>query len=157
MPKVKIINQGYEQFSDYLGPWKFEKGVSVDDIPQAEVNRLGAVFNLKSLKGEEVTDYEHSDKYKDTAAPNNDLGVVKAEDRKVEKPEAKKEVAKSDEPVKQEEPITDSEVTKSYTREELDKIADEKGRKAIAEIAEAKGIKTKGVRITTLINKILGE
>jgi hypothetical protein len=135
--KVRITQAGWAGFNGQLGEIQFEDGVSVTDMNDWQVQRIGAIVSIENVETElqvgpsvDVLNGWGSDVDKAiAAAPNADE-------------------------------VKDSNTTRgadvhAYTEEELGKIADAHGIKGIREIADQYGLK--GTSIKKLMTGILGE
>ena len=125
--KIKLVEPGWETFSDYLGFVLFKDGESVEDVSPAEAARLASIVRIETLEGRNPSPAQ--------MILDNWSGpmIVATTDTA--------DAAKAAAPVK------------SWTQEELSAIADEKGIKGLREIGDDLGLK--GTGIADLIAKIV--
>ncbi len=125
--KIKLVEPGWETFSDYLGFVLFKDGESVEDVSPAEAARLASIVRIETLEGRNPSPAQ--------MILDNWSGpmIVATTDTA--------DAAKAPAPVK------------SWTQEELSAIADEKGIKGLREIGDALGVK--GTGISDMISKIV--
>lgn len=143
MTKVRIPLVGWEYFNGQLGGVQFKDGVSVRELTDLEIARIGANMRIEAVgTGEQVG-----------------IGVTIVEGMRLaaEVVPAKKTVEQEDKDKADEEAkveVTEAtEAKKKYTKDELEEIASEKGIKGIREVATLYGVK--GVQIHQLIDEIL--
>lgn len=127
--KLKITQGGWSSFCGHLGQVLFENGLSVEDVSKGDAAFLAGILQVEEVgTGRNPSDTQRIlDQYANQAPVEK---VVLA----AEEPEAQ-------------------ELKESYTKEQLEEIADTKGIKGLREIADPLGIK--GLSITELIEKIL--
>lgn len=109
--KLKLIQQGYEGLTGYLGVTEFKDGVSVNDVHPREATVIGM-----SIKAE----------WEDGSDPNPAQNLLNS--MNVEAGTVK-------------EPVPEAPAAPAYSKAELEVIADEKGIKGLRAIAEPLGIK----------------
>ena len=124
--KVKITQSGWSGFSGLLGQVMFENGISVEDIGKGDAAFLAGILQVEEVgTGHNPSDTQRIvDQYANAAA-------------------VEKVVVEAPAPVEFE----------SYSKEQLEQIADAKGIKGLREIADPLAIK--GLSIAELIEKIL--
>lgn len=135
--RLKIVESGWETYSDYFGGFKFTDGLSDDPISYADSQRLGSFIRIEGVDddkqvGEGQTQVEIVDH-------KADVVVAAAEHAPVT--------------VSADEAAAKIEGTLRYNRAELEAIADQGGINAIREIAEKFGVKGRG--IAELIREII--
>lgn len=145
--KLKITQKGFENYSGQMGMILFKDGISVYDVNERDALRLSANFRCVWDTGAsvQITKWEQ-----EPSAPvgratyraevREEREIVGGNDGDTQYVEDNS----SDIPVK---------VTRLYTLEELEKIADDKGLKGLRDIAKPLGIK--GTSINGLIQAIL--
>ena len=147
--KLRITQKGFENYSGQMGMILFKDGLSVYDVSERDANRLSALFNVTWETGEYVKitkvevepsapvgreTYLAPSDGKPEVVAGNDGSVVYVEST----------IADSDAPVK---------VTKRYSIEELEAIADKEGIVGVRKVAAPLGIR--GTSINGLIEQIL--
>lgn len=132
MSIIRIDVPGYDTFDGYLGQLEFKGGVSVRSATSIEVQRIGA--NLK------IVEVGNETKQIGPATAMANTGHVSASI----------ETSYSTEP---EEPKTEDSDDSLYTEDQLIKIGEDGGIKAVRQIANDYGIK--GVSIDVMIKDIL--
>lgn len=152
--RIKIAQKGWEGFNGVLGPIQFTNGISAD-ITQREADRLGVMMRVVEVDENDV-----------------ELGVVSANAELIRTSHIRMEVVDARQTVAEKEaanptpPVTEPEITppnpmpqpepapvKDYTREELEKIADDNGIKGLRDIGTPLG--AKNTSISKLIEEIL--
>ena len=124
--QVKLTQPGWEGFCGHLGQVLFENGVSVEDIGRGDAAFLAGILQIEEVgTGRNPSETQRIvDQYPNAAVVEKVAVEVPA-------------------PVEFE----------SYSKEQLEQIADAKGIKGLREIADSLAIK--GQSITELIEKIL--
>lgn len=142
--RIKIVEPGWDGFSDFMGSVKFTHGVSDEDVPEHMVNNIAASIKVVEYRGETATGVEKLGGQLGFAAEavrrKDDHAPV---DRQLEadKPNAPPKVART-------------EVPKSvFTFEQLAAIADKGGIKGLREIGGKLGVN--GRDINGLIASII--
>jgi hypothetical protein len=167
MKKVKLTGRGMSGYTAYLGTVKFINGVSEDAVSQAEINRLGALTSIEVFDDETGVSEQggvgaDAVKNRKVGAPMNqhwergEAGPVKEEVNpapvKLEpevpqktdaETEAEKELEALTAPTPDLEDVQEPRAV--YTREELEKIADDKGIAGLREIADPMGVKDNSI------------
>lgn len=137
MNKIKLVGRGWTQATGLYFGVEFKDGVSVSPVAPAQVRLIGSVVQIEVLEGDDVRpaflDTQRSVKA-EVAPPRKSVAERQGEVEKVERKVEEIKQAK-------------------YTREELEKIADEKGIVGIREIATSLGIK--GRQIGGMIDDIV--
>ena len=128
--KIKLVEPGWETFSDYLGFVLFKDGESVEDVSPAEAARLASIVRIETLEGRNPSPAQMI--LDNWSGPMIVATTDTADAVKAASPAAP---------------------TKSWTQEELSAIADEKGIKGLREIGDALGVK--GTGISDMISKIV--
>ncbi len=162
MTRVKIEESGFDKFTGDMGGTEFVNGVSVGDLSIADVNRLGAsvrvVEVLEDEEGGIVTGAQMG--VGSVLAESRDVSYeVQAQDAQdgLDK-EAYGDFKENEgEEIDAEEGQEAEEAKEAlqviYTKEQLEKIADEKGADGVREIA--KKLDVKGRSIVELIKGII--
>ncbi|WPH68476.1 hypothetical protein [Stenotrophomonas phage BUCTxx99] len=135
--RLKIVEKGWETFSDYFGGYKFTNGLSDEAVPTADAQRLGSWIRMvgvddESQVGEGVVQVALTETKADV--------VVAAGDKEPETVSVEQAAEAA------------VEVTK-YTREELEELADKGGIAALRQIGDKIGVKGRG--IPELIREII--
>jgi hypothetical protein len=140
--KVKIVEKGWETFSDNIGGVDFVDGVSVREITEYEIARIAGSIQVVNL--------ETGKQLNDAATLSDNIGTV-LEPR----PDASVITQKQFDQLNANDAPTKPEIVgaKVYTNDELLKIADEKGIQGLRDIAAPLGVK--GRAIPELIENIL--
>lgn len=126
---IKLVEPGWETFSDYLGFTLFQDGVSVEQVSPNEAARLASIVRIETLDGQNPSPAQ---KILDNwSAPMGVATSLTAD----QLPQG---------------PIVTG---KSWTADELSAVADEKGIKGLREIADPLNIK--GTGIADLIARIV--
>lgn len=126
---IKLVEPGWETFSDYLGFTLFQDGVSVEQVSPNEAARLASIVRIETLDGHNPSPAQ---KILDSwSAPMGVATSLTAD----QLPQG---------------PIV---AGKSWTADELSAVADEKGIKGLREIADPLNIK--GAGIADLIARIV--
>ena len=127
--KVKITQSGWSSFCGHLGQVLFENGVSVEDVSKGDAAFLAGILQIEEV-----------------GTGRNPSDTQRIIDQYANQAPVEKVALSTDAPDSKETQV-------SYTKEQLEEIADTKGIKGLREIAEPLGIK--GLSITELIEKIL--
>lgn len=156
--KLRLTGGGFEKLTGQFGLYEFENGLSVSDIPPNEAYRLacsvGAVWEDGSPANiSELHNMHYHSSVDDLPQPptqQNEQGEINEESQETSDEQSSEE---TNEEVS--EPEIDEEVkeTSAWTREKLEKIADEKGIKGLREIANEYGVKANS--INALIDELL--
>ena len=127
--KVKITQGGWSSFCGHLGQVLFENGVSVEDVGKGDAAFLAGILQIEEVgTGRNPSDTQRIiDQYANQAPVERFDTIV--------------------------ETLPGPILAPTYSKEQLEQIADAKGIKGLREIAEPLGIK--GLSITELIEKIL--
>jgi hypothetical protein len=131
MKQIRIDVAGWEAFNGFLGTVEFENGISVSEVTEMDIRRIGANIRIVEVESNEQI------------GPSTTI----VNSRHVS---AQLEVALRTEQEEQEDQDT---TEKKYTEESLTQMADHGGIKAIRTIAAEYGIR--GVSIQELIKEIL--
>ncbi|WP_026610714.1 hypothetical protein [Methylocaldum szegediense] len=143
MPKIRLIEPGFESFTGNFGGAEFVDGVSVENLSKREVNQISC-----NIRCEAVDDEGNATGQAISVAES--IIAYKAHTLSEIDPKALAETPPS---VPNELASSASTPTNIYTREQLEAIADQKGIAGIREIADPLGIK--GRSIVELIDEIL--
>ena len=145
--KLKITQKGFENYTGQMGMVLFQNGISVKDVDERAALRLAAGISMTWEDGSQV---KYTVKKVEPTAPIGRETHLVATDGLPE------EVRGNDGKTIYVEPEIDRsllKITRRYTREELEDIADQSGLKGIREIAGPLGIK--GTSINALIDKVM--
>lgn len=154
---MKIDQQGWHKFDGLFCGVVFEGGISTRELTDQEIKRIGGIIKLVTADDEarQVGPSVDNIKYKSVSAPVSGKG---------KKPDFEGPVIEPDPPIITE-PSEDDDLTPppapeplpeeslKYSRETLNKIAEEKGIKGIREVAKLYNVK--GVQISNMIEDIL--
>lgn len=163
LQRIRIIAKGWEAFTGDLGGVSFHDGLSDHVLPQRERDRLGSLLAVESCDdGVQSNAAATSEKILRTTSaevrePMRSDADVRSGQSSTEEPET----ALTAEPVEpigppataDVEPLEPQETSEPYTRQSLEKIADERGISGLREIADSMDIK--GRSINELMTKIL--
>jgi hypothetical protein len=135
--RLKIVEKGWETFSDYFGGFKFTNGLSDEAIPSADAQRLGSWIRFEGVDdeaqvGEGVVQVALTDTKADV--------VIAAGDKEPETVSVEQAAEAAVEATK-------------YTVEELEALADQGGIAALRKIGDKIGVKGRG--IPELIREII--
>lgn len=130
--KIKIIQAGWEGFTGMFGVVEFADGVSVNEISRAEAQSLAATVSVVTLDGKDPSAAQQIIDFNDKPAE----GHVNLPTEDTIPP-----------------PIATVEPKPTYTKEQLEEIADKDGIKGIRMIGEPLGLRANS--ISELIGKIL--
>lgn len=128
--KIKLVEPGWETFSEYLGFTLFKDGESVEDVSSAEAARLASIVRIETLEGRDPSPAQMI--LDNWSGPMSVATTDTADAAKAASPAAP---------------------AKSWTKQELSAIADEKGIRGLREIGDDLGLK--GTGIADLIVKIV--
>ena len=138
MAKLKIVEPGWAGYTGLLGRVDFVDGVSVEDVSLREAQALGGIVRIENVDtGQDVSLSQYM-------VDSRKAGVGAPREEPKAPIEVKAVVAEPEAPVV---PAT------TYTREQLELLADTGGIKALREIAEPLGLKAAGIQ--DLIKKVL--
>jgi hypothetical protein len=137
--KLRIIQQGWQGYSDTLGGVRFVDGVSAEPVSQAVAQRLAAILQIETVTEDGGAGVN----------PSPSQVLIDSADKPASV-DLKPAVMTTDVGVKVLERGVDA---VQWTREELEKIASDKGIGGLREITE--GTDIKGNKIVDLIEKIL--
>lgn len=143
--RVRIDRTGWDSYTGDLSGVPFVNGISTRELNEREIARIGANIRIVGLEDDKQ------------------VGPTTEHKGHIEAPTVVNSVRASDEEVVVEttaevftevnEPVSDAPDRRLYTKEELIKIADDGGIKAIRDIAKEYDVK--GVQIAQLIQGIL--
>lgn len=148
--KLKIVQAGFETYTGLFGIVEFKDGISTDHVNHVERAHLCALIACEEFddSGKEELALTHD------AAPADQ--AAQGEQSAADTPATPADQTKQDEqpaaPAEQASQAT-GEDKPAYTREALEKIADEKGIGGLREIGDALGVKA--TSIAKLIEEIL--
>lgn len=124
MSKIRITQTGWSNYTGYFGVTEFKDGVSLDDVPENEIKRLGSLVLVERLEtGEQAG----------ASTVWNKMRSVSADDCN----------KKSEDDLGGTEVINDE--YHVYTQEELESIADTQGIVALRTIGERYGVRAKSI------------
>lgn len=139
--KLKITEQGWENFSGNLGITVFENGVSLYDVPQTEINVISGNIRVVNFENDEnVGVLELNADLQNKPCSSHNLQTWEEILNEQASPSAK--------PVKAVQTAADK-----YTQEELEAIADKSGIAGLREVCDKIGVK--GTSIVGLINGVI--
>lgn len=178
MPKVRFTDKAMKKFNGYYGQHMFIDGVSEHSLNKRDIDMLSAIVQIVAIDedgGESFCGVAHdmvsgrrvgavvseplkvageaSFKAEENQPPVEPVQVKTEQDKTVET--LKSEVADLDAEIEASEAAADNKTSSEgvYTKEDLEKIADENGIKGLREIAEPLGVKN--VSIEGLIAEII--
>lgn len=176
MAKVRLKSPAMKGFSSFMGVTKFENGVSVDHVSDREAKILGSITAVEMIDDEgnvignagmaQVQVDKRSDKapveapkimggeYEHKEEINADPVLVTS--KKAETDEADDEAEKLEQEVQSHEEEMNAETeaeTQTYTRDQLEEIADTDGIQGLREIGAKRDVKSNSIE--DLISKIL--
>jgi hypothetical protein len=125
--RIKIVQPGWETYSDLLGFTLFKDGVSVEEVSPAEAARLASIVAIETLDGKNPSPAQM---ILDTWSGPMAVATTATADTAPAQPPAK-----------------------AWTQDELAALADKSGIKGLREIGDPLGVK--GTSIPDLIGKIL--
>ena len=134
---IRVVHKGWEGFTGSFGTAWLQDGVA--DGPLIEAQRIGSLINCVDEDGRTVN----------PAYTELQMRTVSAE----VKPAMQKSSDIVREETEEEVPEEEAEELTVYSKEELEKIADESGIKGLREIGDPLGVK--GTSITALIEGII--
>ena len=149
--KLKLIGKQFVNFTGQFGGIDWENGISVNDVNPIEANRIASIVGAKFLDGSDASECDKIISMKNMESPyrqtSRPLTVEEIKNFEKEKNKRPLDVEKENksQPKKQ--------TLKIYTREELEKIADEKGLNGLREVAVPYGVTAN--KVSSLIFKIL--
>jgi hypothetical protein len=132
--RLKITQEGWQTYSDYLGSVKFENGISAEAVAPSVAIQLGALMSLEGID--------------DEAPAGAGQEILNNHDNSAE---VVIPLSEQSHEMTVEKPVVVS--TEKYTRESLEQTADEHGISGLRDIAEKFGVKGRG--IVELIDEIL--
>lgn len=116
--KIKIVQPGWETFTGNFGSIEFSDGMSVGEVSSVEASRVAAVVRVETLEGKDPSMAQLIiDSYSAPAEVKTTIEAVELP--AVEKP--------------------------TYTKAELEDIADKLGIKGLREISDPLGIKANSI------------
>jgi hypothetical protein len=140
--KVRLTAPGFETYTGHFGVIEFKDGLSVEDVPPQEIDRLAANIAITDEQGNPLGLADRIvGAYRDTA-PN--LGRLSTAAELKLPPEP---------PVREEPSATKAPAPRLYTEAELAQLADAKGIRGLREVGDAWGVK--GRAIDELMSGIL--
>lgn len=136
--KVRIVEPALSNYTGTLYQISFTDGVSDRELTAQEASLIGAAMRVENLDGEQVgAAVDHMRRH--------EVSLDKAVEKNADTERAINEATEKEKPAAKEKP--------SYTREQLEAIADKEGISGLREIADPLGIK--GRSINELIGEIL--
>lgn len=140
--KIRLIDDGYRQFTGMFGSVEFKDGVSVGDVASSDARLLAAVVGVEVVGGDiDLSASAEFQAAKDMPASTTNLPTVA---ELIERGEMT-----SDEPQTKPEPFAQA----AYTRDDLEKIADKSGIAGLRAIGDPLGVRANS--IANLITAIL--
>lgn len=138
--KIRMIEAGYKGFTGMFGTVEFKDGVSVNDVSDADARFFASIIGIENV--EDGKDPGSNAQFQNSLT----LSAVS-----VTLP-TRAQTAKRDEKV-EEKPKVDEPIAGTYTKAQLEEIADKGGIAGLREIADPLGVK--GTSIAKLIDAIL--
>jgi hypothetical protein len=153
MAKIRLVQKGWEKFSDYLGPIRFDNGVSIDDVSEMEAARIGASIRVDWVEtGKSTSPAQKMIDSKNMSAADFNIsvkGLPTAQEIADAKPVSSEEAPA---PVVVKPAAT---VVYDYTLESLEAVADEEGIKGLRDIADLYDVK--GVSISGMLRDLMAK
>lgn len=141
--KIRLVGNGYEAMNGFFGDVEFKDGVSVHPVSAAQIRLFASITTIENAEdGTELGDNAHFQSALKMEAVTFDLPTLaelEAQGQKVEVGQAVEQVQEAPEG--------------TYTKEQLEAIADKGGIAALRDIADPLGIK--GTSIGKIIMAIL--
>lgn len=131
MSRVRIVEKGWTNFTGYFGITLFDNGLSVDEVHENELSRLGALVHVERMENGEQAGASVIDLRAQNIS-TDDLNAMVLQENSIEK---------------------DNKPVPVYTQKELENIADTRGIVALREIGEK--LDARGKSIIELIKAIL--
>lgn len=150
MKKLKLVSAGWETYTGWLNAVEFSEGISVNPVPQNIADRISGTMRVVEIEddGTELGQAGAAARLKDGATIRAEVvqPLARATEEEL-KEEAERDAAAAAEKARL------AEVKKSYTKEELEEIADKDGIKGLREVGDTLGVR--GRAIPELIDDIL--
>lgn len=145
--KVKILDAGFAGMTGWFGTVHFTDGVS-DEISAAEAERLGCILNIETLEGVNPSATQRLVDVRDRdMAEMGELGNLAKQGAEGE--QTAQEAAPVEEPAQ--EPVVEKaaavELDYSYTKEQLEKMADTQGIAGLRAFAEPYGVTGRSINV----------
>lgn len=149
--KLKLIGKQFVNFTGQLGSINWVNGVSETDVDPIEANRIASIVGAKFLDGSDASECDKIISIKNMESPYRQQSrpLTVEEIKELEKEKNKRPL----DFIKPKEAKAEAPKVKIYTKEELEKIADEKGISGLRDIAVQFGVTSNS--ISSLIYKIL--
>lgn len=150
--KIRLTQEGFENYTGQMGITFFENGLSLYPVPFKDANRMSAVMICEFEDG---TSCNPAQRLLDTANQEAN-GVRETEDEVAPEAPVVLPVVEAPVLVTLEAPVQEQPVLRStvvYSREDLEEIADKQGIAGLREIAGPLGIKSNS--ITNLITELV--
>lgn len=128
MSKLRIVEPGWQDFSGLYGITEFKNGVSLDDVSELEIMRLGALVTVERIESGAQ------------AGPGN--RILETYNNRIDPPLFQDDERALKDNLDVENADMEVEV---YTQQELEQIADQKGIAGLRSIADNIGVKGKNI------------
>lgn len=146
MPVLKITQRGMEGYTGFIGEVEFKDGVSTEPVSRSEARRIAGAMSVVEAKSgknpsasQEMVDTRNHSLAQMEAAKRANV----ASDAEDVADESETEVVESETEVVEEEPA--AELDYSWTREDLEEIADKKGIAGLREFAQPYGVNGRSI------------
>lgn len=154
MPRIRLTEPGFQTYTGEIGTIRFEDGVSVEEVSQADANVVGASMRCVAVDTDHALGPTQKllDTRGDTPEVTRSITNTQPPEEKAEEPA---KIKKAEKPVKEEEKAVSDQPTEKfpYTRESLEEIADARGIAGLRSFAVQYGIN--GVSIKDIIDKLM--
>lgn len=147
MPKVKLISKGFENYTGAIGHNEFKNGVSVEILSVNDAKALGCSLRVADADTDEPIGSTY-DLAKNRSESTESLRQARID--QVEKANAEAEAKLEKEKQEIQSKVAET-LDFDFTRESLEKVADEGGIKAVRDIANQYAVKN------TSINGLIDE
>ena len=149
--KLKLTGKQFVNFTGQLGSVNWVNGVSETDVDVLEANRIASLVGAKFLDGSDASECDKIISIKNMESPYRQQSrpLTTEEIKNLDKEINKKPLDLVQEKTKEEKKTE----VKIYSKEELEKIADEKGINGLRDVAVQYGVTSNS--ISSLIYKIL--
>lgn len=147
MAKIRLTQEGFENYSGQMGVLMFEQGLSTTDVSPNDARRIGAVMRCEWEGGDDPSNAQRLLDSMHTPAP-----VFVADGQGTDHDAEKAVVEHKEQVVSQVNDIPKTTDT-GWSQEQLEAVADKEGIKGLRAIADPMGIK--GTSIRELIKEIL--
>lgn len=139
--KIRITQAGWENYSGPLSLTLFQDGVSVDEVTKREADFISTNVSIEEVDHEGNSRGPHSITQELLMSKYITVEVSEPMERGQDDTETAQEAETEENATEPQEPV-ETAPTVFYSREDLEKIADEKGIKGLREISNPLGVKS---------------